>query len=162
MASSDDKTTSQPVGRFANAGKRSINDIIHHAMEDKISSKKKVKDLTFSLGRPQAQYSRALWTNRLNAFRTATLGHDLSAPPSGEDIERFLSIIFDKLKTHSPHWVPSFALAQKAFKEIVQSLIFDHPYFILSPHESLRITTLIDSLVKRGDLRRNLVESLTG
>ena len=78
--SSDDNTSPQPRGRFATAGQTSINVTITHATEDKISSRKEVKALTFSLGRPQAQYNRALWSNRLKAFRTV-LGDDLSVPP---------------------------------------------------------------------------------
>ena len=75
---------------LANAGQRSINNLIHHNIPDRLSSKKQMRALMFWLGRPIMQYHPELWSNRLRAYRAETLGEDLSVFPTGEAIKRFL------------------------------------------------------------------------
>ena len=116
--SSDDNTSPRPRGCFATAGQTNINDIIDHAMEDKISSNKEVKALNFSLGRPRAQDNGALWSNRFEAFWTV-LGDDLTVPPSGQDIKRrswgclnfnihsFLSVEVPEIQKSRAQWYGS-------------------------------------------------------
>ena len=127
-----------------------------------MTSKKEVKALTLTLGRPQQQYQRALWCNRLRAYRRETLGANLSVPPSGQDLERFLSSIGNRIKTNSPHGVPTYDYLCQAVPCIIQKLSFDYPDFKLSPQESLRIRSLLDSLVKQNKLTKNPVDNLTG
>ena len=58
---------------FAQAGKASIEAIIHNAVEDRYNSKKISKQLTFVKGSKKKQYLCNLWYNRLQAFEEHTL-----------------------------------------------------------------------------------------
>ena len=66
--------------RFANAGAKSIELLIDNAAEDRLSSKKEIKALTFTKGSLQKQYDHALWLNRCNTYRVETLGKYFSGP----------------------------------------------------------------------------------
>jgi hypothetical protein len=71
-------------------------------------------------------------------------------PPTGEQIERFFTSMPSKVRTHSPAGVPSFSWIKHGVVALIQGLIFKHESFRLSPHQSLRISTAIDKLLKDG------------
>jgi hypothetical protein len=54
--------------RCANAGSTSIASMQEQLSEDRISSKKRVRDLTDSRGAPTARYARSLWLNRIESY----------------------------------------------------------------------------------------------
>lgn len=58
---------------FHDAGMKSVQAIINHALEDRIQSKKLSKTLTHAEGSPKTEYLSALWMNRFTAFRQHTL-----------------------------------------------------------------------------------------
>ena len=153
LNSSDVELSPQPQ-RFGHAGQASINAIIDSAMEDRLSSKKEVKTLQYTLGRPITQYETALWMRRLQAYRTETLGNDLTIAPSGEQIERFLTSILSKVKPKSKHGVPSYSWMSTGLRYLIPALVFHYSNFKLSPHDSKRLSTLVDSFVKQGRLTK--------
>ena len=152
--SSDVEVTPPRPSHFDHAGQMSINKILDNAMQDRVSSKKEVKNLKFTLGRPLVQYQHALWMRRLQAFRTEALGADLATAPTGQGIERFLTSILDKVIPRSPHGVPSFNWIKGGISSLVQSLIFEYSDFTLTRQETLRINTLVDGFVKQGRLTK--------
>ena len=80
--SSDIEFDPLPPNPFREAGKASIKKMLDHALEDRIASKKLVKQLTFGKGSPSTQYIHALWWNRFNEFRQNTLNKGYE-PPTG-------------------------------------------------------------------------------
>ena len=152
--SSDVEFSPQRASRFGNAGQTSIQHMIEHAMSDRLSSKKVVRQLEFTKGRPHTQYQNSLWMRRLQSFRSETLGANLDKAPSAEDVQRFLTAILNKVQPRSDHGVPSFVWLQHGIFSITQSTLFHYPNFRLSSHDSLRISTLIDGFVKDGKLTR--------
>ena len=152
--SSEVEMSPQRASRFGNAGQTSIEHMIKHAMSDRLSSKKVIRQLEFTKGRPQEQYRNALWMRRLQSFRAETLGANLDKAPSAEDVQRFLTAILDKVKPKSNHGVPSFSWIQSGIWCLTQSALFRYPDFRLSSHDSLRIKTLVDGFVKDGKLTK--------
>ena len=67
--SSDVEMSPQRASRFGNTGQISIEHMIEHAMSDRLSSKKVIRQLEFTKGRPQLQYQNLLWMRRLQSFR---------------------------------------------------------------------------------------------
>ena len=152
--SSDVEMSSKQASRFGNAGQTSIGHIIEHAMSDRLSSKKVIRELEFTKGSPQIQYMNALWMRRLQSFRSETLNANLDKAPSAEDVQRFLTAILDKVEPKSPHGVPSFSWIKQGIYCLTQSALFRYPDFRLSSHDSLRINTLVDRFVKDGKLTK--------
>ena len=97
----------------------SINKMLETALEDRVSSRKEVKNLKFTLGRLSTQYQHALWMRRLQIFRSEFLGSDLITALTGEHLERFLTSMLDKVQPKNPHDVPSFSWMSGAMTAIV-------------------------------------------
>lgn len=93
--------------------------MLENALEDRVFSKKEVKNLKFTLGRPSTWYQHALWMRRLQAFRSEVLGSSLTTAPTGEHFERFLTSMLDKVQPKNRHDVPSFSWMSGAVTAIV-------------------------------------------
>jgi hypothetical protein len=61
LNSSDIEFEAPPVHTFAKAGARSIEEMLQHAVEDRLASKKRSKQLTFIRGSKKMQYRNHLW-----------------------------------------------------------------------------------------------------
>jgi hypothetical protein len=63
------------ASRWAGAalGKRSIEQMLEHATEDRISSKKVSKTLPLTMSSPHLEYHCVLWHTRLSVFHRDTL-----------------------------------------------------------------------------------------
>ncbi|KAF4631385.1 hypothetical protein G7Y89_g6747 [Cudoniella acicularis] len=151
--SSDIEFDAPPPNPFAGAGKASIEAIIEHALTDRIDSKKFSKQLTFTKGRPGTQYRNALWYNRFQSFRVSALRVSTTSNPDGEQIERFLRSIVSKVEPKVLS-VPSYDWLKGGFRHLILALVFHHAEFKLSSHESARIATCMQQLVKDGILTR--------
>ena len=57
---SDVEMSPPPPNLFATAGQSSITEIIDNAIQDRFSSKKEVRNLTLTSGRPHQQSQRSL------------------------------------------------------------------------------------------------------
>ena len=76
-------------------------------------------------------------------------------PPTGQDIERFLAQLVDKVKPRSSRKiVPSEAWFSGGLQSLMSPLIFKYPNWNLSSHETLRIKSLLSSLTASGKLTR--------
>jgi hypothetical protein len=62
-----------PSNPFFAAGLRSIEAIVEHAAEDRVTSKKLTKELGFVEASKKTQYISQLWYNRFMAFRANVL-----------------------------------------------------------------------------------------
>jgi hypothetical protein len=79
-------------------GQASIDQIVQHAIDDRLSSKRTIKKLQFGYGAPRTIESQTLWIERFNAFRTHTLKQSLDTPFTGDDILRFFDCIIGKVR----------------------------------------------------------------
>jgi len=73
-------------------------------------------------------------------------------PPTGAQIERFFTSMPSKVRTPSSTGVPSISWIKHGVMALIQGLIFKHESFKLSPHQSIRISTAIDKLLKNGEI----------
>jgi hypothetical protein len=95
--------------QLSTAGQASIDQIIANATSDRLTSKRRLKQLEFGSGAPDTRYKQSLWVRRFNAFRQHTLKQDLTVPFTGDDIVRFFDTIIGKLRGYrfSPTLIPS-------------------------------------------------------
>lgn len=70
---SSDLEFNPPQNPFASAGLESIENIINHAAEDRVSSKKTTKELIFVEASKKTEYLTYLWYNRFIAFRANSI-----------------------------------------------------------------------------------------
>lgn len=70
---SDELEFEIPQNPFASAGLESIEAIVNNAAEDRRSSKKMTKQLTFVEASKKTEYLSYLWYNRFVAFRANSL-----------------------------------------------------------------------------------------
>ena len=80
----------------AGAGEKSIQEMLITAVDDRIASKREVKQLEFGRGAPGTQSAQSLWVRRFESFREHTLQQDPTQPYSGDDLIRFFSTIIGK------------------------------------------------------------------
>jgi hypothetical protein len=66
---SSDLEFETPANPFASAGLKSIEEIVKHAAEDRLSSKRATKQLVFVEASKKTEYLTYLWYNRFIAFR---------------------------------------------------------------------------------------------
>jgi hypothetical protein len=77
-------------------GQASIDRMVADAQQDRIASKKTVKQLKLRLLAPSSQNLLDLWVRRFEAFREHVLRQSLDTPFTGLDIIRFLDSIIGK------------------------------------------------------------------
>jgi hypothetical protein len=167
--SSDMEFEPPPQNPFHQAGQASILKLIDHAFEDRVASKRAVKQLTNVKGSPKTQYMRALWWNRFNTFRQHTLnkGYPISlqrvtrsslTAAEGQTYRHhlrtskgsslLLSAMLRLAGTRSRH-IPGSRLP------LPSRSIFHYKTFTLSPHERSRIVTLLHSLFQEGKVTKD-------
>ncbi|EMD61597.1 hypothetical protein COCSADRAFT_163032 [Bipolaris sorokiniana ND90Pr] len=142
---------------YSNVGKRSIESMFANATEDFISSEKATKSLKLTRRSRFGEYTIELWYRRLNAFRKHTLGIDDadSTTPTGEEIERFISIISRHLKPCGGG-VISFSTIRSGIDCLLKGCVFYHADFKVTAHEGSRIQSLVHTLVRNGTLTTDL------
>jgi len=139
-------------------GQRSIQEIIEHAAEDRISSKKAIKSLEFGRGAPGTVQTAQLWVQRFNAFRQSTLRKPIDLPFTGDDLLRFLDVIIGKLRPNSRDKpVPSSEHIVHGFTHIAAYGIFTYNEasgYKLTANDGARIQTWLDDMIKAGRLTK--------
>ncbi|KFY24325.1 hypothetical protein V493_05304 [Pseudogymnoascus sp. VKM F-4281 (FW-2241)] len=140
-----------PPNPFANAGRASIEAMIQSATEDRLTSKRFSKNLQFSRGRKTTQYRNDLWFRRFATFRQFTLRVREDQTPTGEQLERFLETIVNKVKPKSLE-VPSYEWLKAGFRHLRLALVFHYSKFTLSKHDSSRISSVFDIMLQEGRL----------
>ncbi|TAQ88753.1 hypothetical protein B7494_g2950 [Chlorociboria aeruginascens] len=139
-------------------GQRSIQDIIKHAAEDRLSSKKAIKSLQFGTGAPGTLDIAHRWVNRFNAFRQLTLRQDIGLPFTGDDLLRFFDSIVGKLKsTIRGKPAPSKEVMVGGFGHISAYGTFTYTEasgYKLTARDGSRMNTWLDDAVKSGRLTK--------
>jgi hypothetical protein len=139
-------------------GQRSIQEIIEHADEDRISSKKAIKSLEFGRGAPGTIDMAQHWVQRFNAFRQSTLRRSIDIPFTGDDVLRFLDTIIGKLRRHSRDKpVPSSEYIVGGFAQISAYGTFTYKEesgYKLTVNDAARLQTWLDDAVKAGRLTK--------
>lgn len=82
-------------------GQASIAQIIQNASNDRLTTKRTVKQLQFGCGAPGTRVQQELWVNRFNAFQEFTLKKPLTEPFNGDDLLRFFDSVTGKLQPGS-------------------------------------------------------------
>ena len=154
--SSDIEFEPAPTKGYSNLGNRSIKDIIAHAAEDRISSKKSLKALQFGSGAPGTILTAYRWVERLNAFRQSTLHQNIDRPFTGDDLIRFFDSIIGKLKPSiKTKPVPSVDVVKRGLTSLSAYGTFTYPEasgYKLTARDGSRLQTWVDDAVKSGRL----------
>ena len=113
--------------------------MLEHAMEDRLASKKVSKQLAQTALNARTAYRQKLWANRFHGFRENTLGIDSATLPTGEQIERFLTVmatrIAGRLETTD---APCKIWLTQGLQMLIPQLVFDCPDFKSTPRDRLR------------------------
>ncbi|KAK4499653.1 hypothetical protein PRZ48_010171 [Zasmidium cellare] len=78
-------------------GQKSIEKILENAADNRLSSKKTVKQMKFGNGAAGTRIAQTLWVKRFETYREHTLKQDIKKPFSGDDLIRFFTSMIDKL-----------------------------------------------------------------
>ncbi|KAH8723299.1 hypothetical protein GQ44DRAFT_774140 [Phaeosphaeriaceae sp. PMI808] len=108
---SSDVEYDAPRNPFHDAGKASIMAMLDHALDDRMASKRQVKELAHVRGSPNTQYIHALWWNRFVEFQKNTLCKGADYVPTGQDLERFFTIIVGRVRPRT-NAVPAYSWLQ--------------------------------------------------
>ncbi|RDL39906.1 uncharacterized protein BP5553_04246 [Venustampulla echinocandica] len=139
-------------------GQQSIQEIIEHADEDRISSKKAIKSLEFGRGAPRTIENAQRWMQRFNAFRQNTLRKSIGLPFIGDDVLRFFDTIIGRLKPHSRGKpVPSSEYIVSGFGHIASYGTFTYTEasgYKLTANDGARLQTWLDDAIKAGRLTK--------
>lgn len=81
---------------YPRPGQASIERIIASAAEDRVSSKKTLKNLQLHSRAPGTEGEYSLWIARFNAFREHTLRQSLDTPFTGADMIRFFDCMIGR------------------------------------------------------------------
>jgi hypothetical protein len=156
LNSSDIEFEPAPSKGRSNLGKQSIEDIIAHAAEDRISSKKSIKTLQFGSGSPGNIQNTLRWVKRFNAFRQYALRQNVDLPFTGDDLIRFFDSIIGKLKPSiKAKPVPSADIVRNALISLSSYGTFTYPEasgYKLTARDGVRLQTWVDDAVKSGRL----------
>ncbi|KAK9238767.1 hypothetical protein V1525DRAFT_387155 [Lipomyces kononenkoae] len=109
-------------------GQVSIAKIIQETSNDRMSSKRAIKQLQFGRGAPGTRRAQELWVERFNAFRTFTLRQSLDEPFNGDDVLRFFDTIISKITpslTGKP--IPNADVVLSGFRFISSYGTFTYP-----------------------------------
>ncbi|KAJ6103258.1 hypothetical protein N7486_005685 [Penicillium sp. IBT 16267x] len=139
-------------------GQKSIDAIIAHAPEDRISSKRRLKQLQFGHGAPGTRMHQDLWVRRFQTYREHALGKDPTIPFTGAEIIRFVHSIIDKVKPkgHGKP-APNETTITEAFKNLLSYGHFtwnEKDGFKITQQDRIKLTTFIHEAVREGRLIR--------
>ncbi|KAF2172029.1 hypothetical protein M409DRAFT_50624 [Zasmidium cellare ATCC 36951] len=155
---SSDVEYEAPVPKLnKSAGQASIARLVQDGENDRLTSKKTVKQLTFGSGAKTTRYQQALWVNRFEVFREHTLKQALDKPFKADDLIRFLDTILSKkkLKLRRGKPAPNDDLAWDAAKIIISYGSFrwaEEEGFKFKEQHRLRLKTFVDDCVRSGRL----------
>lgn len=65
-------------------------------------------------------------------------------PPTGNEIERFLTAYIEVSEPQSGTGAPSFRAVQRGYDALCKNLTFRYPIFHLSPHDEMRVKALLN------------------
>jgi hypothetical protein len=77
-------------------------------------------------------------------------------PPTGQDIERFISAIVHRLKSVNRDMPLSLSTMKVGLSAVIKTSQFHHSSFRLGSHEAARIDSLLESLVLQNVLTREM------
>lgn len=125
---------------------------------DRISSKRTVKQLESGNGAPGTQLIQEPWIGRFNAFRQLTLKQSLDEPFGGDDLLRFFDEMLDKIR---PKIAGKPALSSDFVRNKFTTLIkygtltyTKASGFEITRRDMLRMQTFIDDAVCAGRLTK--------
>ncbi|KAI9821003.1 MAG: hypothetical protein M1826_000782 [Phylliscum demangeonii] len=147
---SSDLEFTPPPDPYPNAGKKSIESIIAGRLEDRITSKKRVRGLTDSGGAPTEVYRRGLWMKRFDAFCEGCM-LTTEGPPPMETVLRFANTIVRHITPKAiDKAVPSAMTIRQGLSIVLQGLEWRHAGFEPSRQDIRRLDTVLDALRKEG------------
>ena len=83
-----------------------------------------------------------------------TIYHSTTNPPTGNEIERFLTAYIEVSEPQSGTGAPSFRAVQRGYDALCKNLTFRYPTFHLSPHDEMRVKALSNKHLEDGALTK--------
>ncbi|TPX13777.1 uncharacterized protein E0L32_005721 [Thyridium curvatum] len=151
--SSDLEIDDEPE-HFASAGSRSIETMLNTAFEARCQSKIGSKKLKYTAKAPGTQYLSALWANRFQLFRESSLGCDRKSVPTADQIIRYLYSIPIQIRGRGEGGAVSFGFVKAGLTYLTNWGIFTFENFRLTPHDTKRISSAMETLVQDGSFTR--------
>lgn len=156
--SSDMEFGPPPTTKAFPRGQASIAQIIENASNDRISSKKTVKELQFGAGAPKTLQAQQLWVQRFEAFRIHSLKQSTANPFTGDDLLRFFdSIIGRVIPGFKGKPAPTTTLVKTGLRVLLSYGTFTYAKssgFEINKQDGIRLTTWIDDCVKAKRLTK--------
>ncbi|KFY87827.1 hypothetical protein V498_07012 [Pseudogymnoascus sp. VKM F-4517 (FW-2822)] len=148
---SSDADFNPPQHRFDRAGSSAVEDFKANTSEDRVLSKKFMKELPFTKGNRGTEYLAMCWLNQFQAYREMTLRVDTSSTPTGEQIRRF---IVTKATRTKPKVLSTLSLhtIDSGISALLSVLEFFFKEFGLTGHEKAKIDAVKHKLVEDGKL----------
>ncbi|KAK9246717.1 hypothetical protein V1506DRAFT_505362 [Lipomyces tetrasporus] len=141
-------------------GQASIAKIIEEASNDRLSSKRTLRQLQFGHGAPGTRENQELWVERFNAFRRFTLKQSLDEPFNGDDVLRFFDSIVSKITPGSKGKpAPNDKVVLNGIRIISSYGTFTYPKssgYELTKYDGSRLQTWLDDSVKAGRLTKGV------
>lgn len=126
------------------------------APEDRITTKRTVKQLEFGHGALRTQAIQTLWVTRFNAFWELTLQQSVAQPFCGDDLLRFLDAIIAKITVgtkNKPALNRSLIrTGLYVLKQYGQFTYSPASGFALTSQDAMRIKTFMHDACKAGRL----------
>ncbi|KAI8266830.1 hypothetical protein K4K58_009154 [Colletotrichum sp. SAR11_239] len=154
LNSSDVEVDDPAPSRFAAAGGRSLKKIVSGAPDDRLASKKAVKELQLQHRTPGSEYQTVLWSTRFQTFRQVTLKKDPKSVPTAEDLERFIHSVPSKINGQSEEGKVSHGYIMNGVKWILKWMNFHWREGKLDSHDRARIDSTLLTLLQNGALTR--------
>ncbi|CAI7636217.1 unnamed protein product [Penicillium viridicatum] len=137
-------------------GQESNDQIIQNSAANRLTSKKRVKQLQFGYGAPSFRRSQDLEVRWFNTYRQYTLRQDPTILFTGEDLIRFVDSVIDIVKpTDTSKPAPNLGLINRAFKILLAYGEFtwtESDGFKISRYDGRRLQSFLDDAVKAGRL----------
>ncbi|KAH8730764.1 hypothetical protein GQ44DRAFT_822924 [Phaeosphaeriaceae sp. PMI808] len=104
-------------------------------------------------------YCLWLWQNRLNDYRTEVLRLSATSTPTHEDICRFAVDFAKNRPGQGKNGTLNYETMRHGLNYINKALIFQYEDYNPTPHSEAKITGALDSLLRQGELTRELTRS---
>ncbi|KAG4428859.1 hypothetical protein IFR05_015662 [Cadophora sp. M221] len=157
---SSDLEFEAPPEPGAKYGMKSIQSMLKSTFEDRVTSKKEVPGLQSFQSILYGNAAEKVCTpisevDKQHESIVAVTDHPLSdsveTVPSGDDIVRFFTTITSHMTSMIGH-VPRYDTQIRYLNLLIPKLVFEYPEINLSPHECLRISICLKSLLQDGKL----------
>lgn len=140
---------------FSGVGQKSLDKIASIATTLEKVTKLIETNLAFGKGSILTQETQNLWAKRFDCYREKSTSDKYTDTPSGETVRGFVVAMHLVVETSLPgKHAPNENVMLNAMRNAISYCTFRFKDFRWTGHDSLRLATALDDLVKRGKLTR--------